>query len=1040
MIRQLGLPTWFMSLSSADTRWPDLLRTLAQLDGKLCSDDDLDNMDWSTKAKLVQKDPVTCSRYFDNRVQLFINTVLKSEHNPVGCVSDVFRRVEFQNRGSPHIHMLLWTSGAPKFEESSNQDIIDYVDEHVTCSLQSDDTALKNLIELQVHKHSKTCKKKGKAICRFGFPLPPLQQTMILEPLEENVDIYKKRYNEIQQKLNEYKDGCDLNYIEFLTELVQMSEEEYIKCIRASLQGPKVFLKRSPSEIRVNYYSPSVLKAWKANLDIQFVLDPYACATYIVSYISKSQRGISEILEQASIEASEGNMDLRRQVRHIGNKFLNFVEVSAKEASYLLWQMPLTQATRDVVFINTSPSDQRVFLLKGKDELDSLPDISTDIQADNQIKRYSKRPKQLENWCLADVVSELELKFPEEHHKRGHYFTNDDNLASSEDEGHETFSEGNVLVKLRNGIIIRRRKNKKVIRYVKYSQKTNSENYYREKIMLFLPWRNEEKDILGGHETFEQHYNSKANIIKAKQKQYEHHYEELEQARQQAEGEIEDFEEIAPNTEYTEAEDEIAGTHPSEEFIHFDPDTPHHRDYDIGPDIGLPEKTSCVESSLVRMPEDQYYKLLQSLNNKQREFHEHVTRWIRDKDEPIYAFLTGGAGSGKSVVINALYQTLHRILCSEEGENPDDIRILLCAFTGKAAYNINGTTIASSFRKKMYQTQQNMYADELNTFRTKYRNLSVVIIDEVSMVGNKLIAFINERLQQLTGRKQDFGNISIIAVGDLYQLSAVGDSWIFNNLSCPGQGLAKNLWKEHFQMFELVEIMRQKEDCRFAEILIRLRQNELTADDKSTLLACQIDRNSSSYPITAPHLFIENRLVNEFNSNLIQNCSKPKVNVKADTDVLSQTKLLPEVKKRMIENLPDNQVNTGQLRGNLTIAVDMTYDISVNIDVNDGLTNGSTCMVKHIQFKESPIRPAIVWVLFGDLKIGKSWRNQYKHLYCKDFDQQWTPIFETKRMFMYNRKTYQRVQFPLQPSAAKTVHKAQGATLDSVVVDLSQTR
>ena len=31
MIRQLGLPTWFMSLSSADTRWPDLLNMLSKL-------------------------------------------------------------------------------------------------------------------------------------------------------------------------------------------------------------------------------------------------------------------------------------------------------------------------------------------------------------------------------------------------------------------------------------------------------------------------------------------------------------------------------------------------------------------------------------------------------------------------------------------------------------------------------------------------------------------------------------------------------------------------------------------------------------------------------------------------------------------------------------------------------------------------------------------------------------------------------------------------------------------------------------------------
>jgi len=52
------------------------------------------------------------------------------------------------------------------------------------------------------------------------------------------------------------------------------------------------------------------LKAWKANIDIQFVLDPYACAMYIVSYISKSQRGMSNLMHAAAKEAKNGNFDM----------------------------------------------------------------------------------------------------------------------------------------------------------------------------------------------------------------------------------------------------------------------------------------------------------------------------------------------------------------------------------------------------------------------------------------------------------------------------------------------------------------------------------------------------------------------------------------------------------------------------------------------------------------------------------------------------------------------------------------------------------
>ena len=60
---------------------------------------------------------------------------------------------------------------------------------------------------------------------------------------------------------------------------------------------------------------------------------------------------------------------------------------------------------------------------------------------------------------------------------------------------------------------------------------------------------------------------------------------------------------------------------------------------------------------------------------------------------------SGGAGVSKFVLIKALYQSLYRFLNLREGENPDDIRVLLCAYTGKAAYNINGVTIASAFLK-----------------------------------------------------------------------------------------------------------------------------------------------------------------------------------------------------------------------------------------------------------------------------------------------------------------------------------------------------
>jgi len=54
-------------------------------------------------------------------------------------------------------------------------------------------------------------------------------------------------------------------------------------------------------------------------MDVQFVLDTYECAVYILSYITKGQRGISKSLEKASKEANSGSKDIVNGVRHMGN-------------------------------------------------------------------------------------------------------------------------------------------------------------------------------------------------------------------------------------------------------------------------------------------------------------------------------------------------------------------------------------------------------------------------------------------------------------------------------------------------------------------------------------------------------------------------------------------------------------------------------------------------------------------------------------------------------------------------------------------------
>ena len=107
----------------------------------------------------------------------------------------------------------------------------------------------------------------------------------------------------------------------------------------------------------------------------------------------------------------------------------------------------------------------------------------------------------------------------------------------------------------------------------------------------------------------------------------------------------------------------------------------------------------------------------------------------------------------------------------------------------------------------------------------------------------------------------------------------------------------------------------------------------------------------------------------------------------------------------------------------VTVKFGMKYNISVNVNVEEG----SNC-------------PRIIWMKFDDPRIGMATREKYfqRGFYNSNIQRDWTPIFEVERTFLYNFKMCQRIQFPLRPATAKTVHKGQGITEDEVVDDLTQ--
>ena len=95
-----------------------------------------------------------------------------------------------------------------------------------------------------------------------------MNSTKILYPLETDmceteVRKHKDNWKNISNHLNDMKEGEDISFDELLTNL-SITEQNYYLAIRSSLHSPTIFLKRSPTELRVNNYNTACLSAWRA--------------------------------------------------------------------------------------------------------------------------------------------------------------------------------------------------------------------------------------------------------------------------------------------------------------------------------------------------------------------------------------------------------------------------------------------------------------------------------------------------------------------------------------------------------------------------------------------------------------------------------------------------------------------------------------------------------------------------------------------------------------------------------------------------------
>jgi hypothetical protein len=239
-----------------------------------------------------------------------------------------------------------------------------------------------------------------------------MPRTVILEPLKENEiseeisKTLKEKYKNIKDLMLIYSKSKESFSFETTLKKLNITEEEYMITIRSSLKRPQVFLKRESNAVCINPYNKTILYLFECNMDIQFILDEYGIASYIVKYISKVDSGLSKVLRDAELDAKNGNKSIKEKFSCIANKFLNSNLMSSQEAAYHVLSLPLSKCSRRSIFINTSPRQERVRMLKHKNQLKDLDTNDTHIYMEDIFEKYAKRNHDLEDICLAQFASE----------------------------------------------------------------------------------------------------------------------------------------------------------------------------------------------------------------------------------------------------------------------------------------------------------------------------------------------------------------------------------------------------------------------------------------------------------------------------------------------------------------------------------------------------------------------------------------------------------------------------------------------------------
>lgn len=374
-------------------------------------------------------------------------------------------------------------------------------------------------------------------------------------------------------------------------------------------------------------------------------------------------------------------------------------------------------------------------------------------------------------------------------------------------------------------------------------------------------------------------------------------------------------------------------------------------------------------------------------------------------------FLTGPGGTGKSALIRYIQKDAYKKL----------LDVQVCALTGCAAVLLEckaktvhswaGIGLASAPIDIMVsRVMKNRFA------KMTWKNIDLLIIDEVSMMSQKLFEMLDAIGKAVRRNKRPFGGIQLIFSGDFYQLPPVGDK---DDPPTVKFCFESPIWFDTFEKhnhIQLCKIFRQS-DPIYQKILNQLREGRLKRSSHELLLQHVDKINTSDVAFKPTKLFPTRNKVDYINRTEMNNLHSREYEYKVE-HVYSGEMTSSEKKIRL--QFTQEQIHTElmYLQGNMLcdeivkIKIGAQVMCIVNMKLPNGdllVCNGSQGIVTDISVEGYP---------FIKFNNGKEFI-MYPYVWLSEN----IPGVGIKQM-------------PLILAWALTIHKAQGATLDMAEVDV----